>query len=131
MISRRSSLFASIAAFALLVALPAPAAEWKPFSTSAFAAAQKDGKSILVDIFAPWCPVCRAQAPILEKLTSEPKFKDLVVFKVDFDNQPGEVRALQANQQSTLIIYKGETEKGRSVGDTNESSIATLLGSAL
>jgi thioredoxin 1 len=131
MISRRSSLFASIAAFALLVALPALAAEWKPFSTSAFAAAQKDGKSILVDIFAPWCPVCRAQAPILEKLTSEPKFKDLVVFKVDFDNQPGEVRALQANQQSTLIIYKGETEKGRSVGDTNESSIATLLGSAL
>jgi thioredoxin 1 len=131
MISRRSSLFASIAAFALLVALPAPAAEWKPFSTSAFAAAQKDGKSILVDIFAPWCPVCRAQAPILEKLTSEPKFKDLVVFKVDFDNQPGEVRALQANQQSTLITYKGETEKGRSVGDTNESSIATLLGSAL
>jgi thiol-disulfide isomerase/thioredoxin len=131
MISRRSSLFASIAAFALLVALPALAAEWKPFSTSAFAAAQKDGKSILVDIFAPWCPVCRAQAPILEKLTSEPKFKDVVVFKVDFDNQPGEVRALQANQQSTLIIYKGETEKGRSVGDTNESSIATLLGSAL
>lgn len=131
MISRRSSLFASIAPFALLVALPASAAEWKPFSTSAFAAAQKDGKSILVDIFAPWCPVCRAQAPILEKLTAEPKFKDLVVFKVDFDNQPGEVRALQANQQSTLITYKGETEKGRSVGDTNESSIATLLGSAL
>jgi thioredoxin 1 len=131
MISHRSLLFASIASLALLVTIPASAAEWQPFSASSFAAAQKEGKSILVDIFAPWCPVCRAQAPILEKLTEEPKFKNLVVFKVDFDNQPGEVRALKANQQSTLITYKGDTETGRSVGDTNEASIAALLQSAL
>jgi thioredoxin 1 len=131
MISYRSFLFAMIASLALLGALPASAAEWQPFSTSAFAAAQKEGKSILVDIFAPWCPVCRAQNPIRVQLTREPKFKDLVVFKVDFDNQPGEVRALKANQQSTLITYNGEAEKGRSVGDTNEKSIAALLQSAL
>jgi thiol-disulfide isomerase/thioredoxin len=131
MVSYRSFLFAMIASLALLGALPASAAEWKPFSASAFAAAQKEGKSILVDIFAPWCPVCRAQNPILVQLTREPKFKDLVVFKVDFDNQLGDVRALKANSQSTLITYKGEAEKGRSVGDTNEKFIAALLQSAL
>jgi thioredoxin 1 len=131
MISYRSFLFAMIASLALLGALPASAAEWKPFNAAEFAAAQKDGKSILVDIFAPWCPVCRAQAPILEKLTAEPKFKDLVVFKVDFDTQTNDIRALKANQQSTLITYKGEAEKGRSVGDTNQGSIAALLDSAL
>jgi thioredoxin 1 len=131
MVSYRSFLFAMIASLALLGALPASAAEWKPFSASAFAAAQKEGKSILVDIFAPWCPVCRAQNPILVQLTREPKFKDLVVFKVDFDNQLGDVRALKANSQSTLITYKGEAEKGRSVGDTKEKSIAALLQSAL
>jgi thiol-disulfide isomerase/thioredoxin len=131
MVSYRSFLFAMIASLALLGALPASAAEWKPFSASAFAAAQKEGKSTLVDIFAPWCPVCRAQNPILVQLTRESKFKDLVVFKVDFDNQLGDVRALKANSQSTLITYKGEAEKGRSVGDTNEKSIAALLQSAL
>jgi len=131
MVSSRSFLFAMIASLALLGALPASAAEWQPFSATAFAAAQKEGRSILVDIFAPWCPVCRAQNPILVQLTREPKFKDLVVFKVDFDNQPGEVRALKANSQSTLITYKGEAETGRSVGDTNETSIAALLQSAL
>ena len=125
------SIFFGFVILMLLATLPASAAEWQPFSASALAAAQKDGKSILIDIFAPWCPVCRAQAPILEKLTAEPKFKDLVVFKVDFDNQLGEVRALKANQQSTLITYKGEAEKGRSVGDTNQASIAALLQSAL
>jgi len=130
MIFHRSLLLA-VAAVALLGALPASAAEWKPFSAAAFAEAQKEGKSILVDIFAPWCPTCRAQNPILVQLTREPQFNSLVVFKVDFDNQKGDVRALKAQQQSTLIAYKGETEKGRSVGMTDEKSIAALVNSAL
>jgi thiol-disulfide isomerase/thioredoxin len=130
MIFHRSLLLA-VAAVALLGALPASAAEWKPFSAAAFAEAQKEGKSILVDIFAPWRPTCRAQNPILVQLTREPQFNSLVVFKVDFDNQKGDVRALKAQQQSTLIAYKGETEKGRSVGMTDEKSIAALVNSAL
>lgn len=131
MIFHRSLLLAIVAAVALLGALPASAAEWKPFSAAAFAEAQKEGKSILVDIFAPWCPTCRAQNPILVQLTREPQFNNLVVFKVDFDNQKGDVRALKAQQQSTPIAYKGETEKGRSVGMTDEKSIAALVNSAL
>jgi hypothetical protein len=53
------------------------------------------------------------------------------VFKVDFDEQKDDVRALKAQRQSTLIVYKGETEKGRSVGDTDPASIEALLDSAL
>ena len=129
MAGRRTLFFALIAA--LLCALPARAAEWKPFDPDAFAQAQKDGKSILVDIFAVWCPVCRAQNPILTQLTKQAKFDNMVVFKVDFDSQKADVRALKATSQSTLIVYDGETEKGRSVGDTNAGSIAALLDKAL
>jgi thioredoxin 1 len=120
-----------VASAALFGSLPASAAEWKPFDAASFAAAKKEGKSILVDIFAAWCPTCRAQNPILVQLTREPKFKDLVVFKVDFDTQKDDVRALKATSQSTLIAYKGETETDRSVGDTNPASIAALVESAL
>jgi thiol-disulfide isomerase/thioredoxin len=131
MVRLRSLLLAIVTSAALLVSLPASAAEWKPFDAAAFAAAKKEGKSILVDIFAAWCPTCRAQNPILVQLTREPKFKDLVVFKVDFDTQKDDVRALKAQSQSTLIAYKGETETDRSVGDTNPASIAALVESAL
>jgi thioredoxin 1 len=131
MIFARSLLVAAVAAVALLGALPARAAEWKPFTQADFAAAKKDGKSILVDIFAPWCPTCRAQNPILTQLTREPEFKDLVVFKVDFDTQKDDVRAFKATSQSTLIAFKGDAETARSVGDTNPASIATLVKSAL
>ena len=131
MISGRSLLLAIVASVALLSALPASAAEWKPFDAAAFAQAQKDGKPILVDIFAAWCPVCRAQNPILTQLTREPKFDDMVVFKIDFDDQKDAVRAVKATSQSTLIVYKGETEKQRSVGDTNAASIEAMLDQAL
>ena len=131
MVRLRSLFLAVVVTAAFLGSLPASAAEWKAFDAAAFAAAQKEGKSILVDIFAAWCPVCRAQNPILVQLTREPKYKDLVVFKVDFDTQTDDVRALKAQAQSTLIAFKGETEKGRSVGDTNKDSIAELLDKAL
>lgn len=122
---------AGILAVAILGTLPAAAAEWKPYTAEGLAQAQQEGKSILVDIFAPWCPVCRAQNPILVQLTREPKYKDFVVLKMDFDTQKDDVRALKAQSQSTLIVYKGEVEKGRSVGDTSELSIEALLDSAL
>ncbi len=131
MLPRRTFFLASLLIATLLGSLPASAAEWKPFTQAEFAAAQKDGKPILVDIFAAWCPICRAQNPILTQLTREPEFKDLVVFKIDFDTQKAEVRALGATQQSTLITFKGEKETARSVGDTNPASLADLVKSAL
>ena len=75
--------------------------------------------------------MCRAQNPILVQLTREPKYKSLVVFKVDFDTQKDDVRALKAQSQSTLIAFKGEAENGRTVGDTNPQSIVALVDSAL
>lgn len=131
MLARRTLILAAIVTTVLLGVLPASAAEWKPFTQADFAAAKKDGKSILVDIFAVWCPVCRAQNPILTQLTREPESNDLVVFKIDFDTQKADVRELKATSQSTLIAFKGETEKARSVGDTNPASIAALMKSAL
>jgi hypothetical protein len=38
---------------------------------------------------------------------------------------------LNAQTQSTLIVFKGETETGRSVGDTDKDKIAALLDKAL
>jgi thioredoxin 1 len=98
-----------------------------PFDAKAFEAAQAAGKPILVEISAPWCPTCKAQKPILSSLGSKPEFAMLTVFEVDFDSQKDVVRMLKATMQSTLIVYKGKEEVGRSVGDTNATSIEALL----
>jgi thiol-disulfide isomerase/thioredoxin len=128
MISRRV-LLASAAA--LLAPTTAFAAEEQAFTRAAFQAAQSAGKSILIEIHASWCPTCAAQKPILAKLFADPKFKNLAVFRVDFDAQKDEVRNFKARLQSTLITFKGHEEVARSVGDTNPDSIADLLALAL
>jgi hypothetical protein len=55
------------------------------------------------------------------QLTREPQFNNLVVFKVDFDNQKADVRALKAQQQSTLILYKAR-KAARSATPTKNPS---------
>lgn len=106
------------------------AATEMPFTAQAFDSAQHEGKPILVHITAPWCPYCAKQRPILDSIESEAAFKDLVVYNVDFDTQKDIVRSLGAQKQSTLIVFHGAAEKGRSTGDTDANSIKTLLRKA-
>jgi thioredoxin 1 len=130
MLSRRSVLLAAVAASAAAVA-PASAAGPQPFDDAAFAEAQKAGKPIFVAIHASWCPICKAQGPILAELMADSRFKNLVYFTIDFDSQKDLVRRFGARMQSTLISFKGATEQGRSVGDSNRDSIAALLNKVL
>jgi thiol-disulfide isomerase/thioredoxin len=130
MISRRSLLACAAVAGALLAA-PAFAAETIPYTPQDFDAALKDGKSILVEIHAPWCPTCKAQAPILAELEKDAKFRDLLVVHVDFDSQKDAVRRFGARMQSTLITFKDGKETARSVGATDRASIADLLSTAV
>jgi thiol-disulfide isomerase/thioredoxin len=101
-----------------------------PFTQQAFDAAQHEGRSILVHITAPWCPYCAKQRPILSDLENAPAFENIVVYNVDFDTQKDIVRAMGAQKQSTLIVFHGVAEKGRSTGDTDANSIKMLLEKA-
>jgi thioredoxin 1 len=128
MLDRRILLFAAALSF---VGFGAFAADKAAFTGKSFAAAQAAGDSILIHINAPWCPTCRAQQPILEKLEKDPKFSKLKVFEVDFDSQKDAVRSFKATTQSTLIVFKGANETGRSVGDTDAKSVQALAEKAL
>jgi thiol-disulfide isomerase/thioredoxin len=131
-VTRRALFAMSLAGAAVLGALQVNAGEAKQnFTQAAFEKAQAEGKSILVEIAAPWCPACKAQKPIIQDLTSFEPLDKLMVFVVDFDTQKDALKHFRATQQSTLIAFKGKTETGRSVGDTKSESIAKLLQSAL
>jgi thioredoxin len=130
LIDRRSVLAATVMAASLSLSFLASAAE-RPFDEKAFEAAQAAGKPILIDVTAPWCPTCRAQAPILKHLSADPRFKELVHFNIDFDSQKALLRKFSVQSQSTLICFKGKQEVGRSVGDTNAASIEVLLAKSI
>jgi thioredoxin 1 len=97
------------------------------YSEAEFNKLQKEGKPILVVVHAPWCPTCRAQAPIINELLSENEFKEITALRVDFDNQKDILKTLNVSKQSTLILFKGGKEVARSIGDTSLWSIEKLL----
>ena len=101
------------------------------FDQKAFEAAQAAGKPIFIEVTAPWCPTCKAQAPILSRLKGEARFKNMASFSIDFDSQKDLLRRFNVQRQSTLIVFKGKQEAGRSTGDTNAGSIEQLLGKSI
>ena len=106
-------------------------ASGQPFQQAEFDALQKAGKPIVVMIHASWCPTCKAQEPILDALLKEPRFQKIAGLRVDFDDQKNIVKEFHATYQSTLIVFKGGKEVGRSTGDTTKEGIAGLLQKAL
>src|SRR5690242_9855200 len=106
MISRRMIL-AGLTAYPVLASGRILGDDLAPFTAEVFHAAQDAGKPILVVIHASWCSTCAAQRPILSQLIGQPRFKDLVVLRIDFDSQKPELRNFNARKQSTLILFKG------------------------
>lgn len=115
-----------VAAIATLLASSSLiAAAGQPFDATAFQEAQTAGKSILVDVTAPWCPTCKQQRPIVEQIEKDKP--NLVVYEVDFDTAKDALRRFRVQYQSTLIMFKGTKEVGRSTGDTDPNRIRALV----
>jgi thioredoxin 1 len=70
---------------------------------------------VAVDFWAPWCPPCRAIAPILKELASE--YADtLVIAKLNTDENPNYFSQLGIRGVPTLIIFKDGVEVDRLLG---------------
>lgn len=104
---------------------------WQTYSQSEFNAAQRSGKTIVVDVYADWCPTCRAQAPILEELRSEHQSKDVLFVKVNFDDEKGFLRAHRIPRQSTVLVFKGTNEVARSIAETNRTRLRRVVLDAI
>ena len=57
-------------AIAALAAIPAQAADFAKFDRAAFDAAQAQGRPILIDVHAWWCPVCGSQARTIKRVVT-------------------------------------------------------------
>ena len=135
MITRRTALglMAGTLAFIAIPGLlrPAFATERVPFDHSAFEAALKTGKPVLVDVSATWCTTCKQQHTVLDKLFAMPKFAGFTVFEVDYDTEKDIMRSFGVQQRATLIAFKDGKEVDRSSWQTSEAAIEALLAKAV
>ena len=63
-----------------------------------------EGKLLVIDFWAEWCPPCIALAPILEELAAD--LHDTVVFaKVDIEAHPELATRFQVLSFPTLLVF--------------------------
>ena len=113
----------------ILISAPAVAAETRPFDAAAFAAAQAQGRSILVDVKAWWCPVCASQGRTIKKIAADPAYAKLIIFDVNYDKDKEVLKRFNVTKQGTLIAYRGTGQTGRVDFDTDKAALAALLAS--
>lgn len=107
-------------------------APWQDYTGAAFNQAQADGKTIIVDVYADWCPTCKAQAPILDEIAADDRLADAAFFKVDYDRDKDFVKAFRVPRQSTVLKFEGGEETERVVADTDRDRLrGTFLGTAV
>jgi thiol-disulfide isomerase/thioredoxin len=126
--TRMTQLFCSAL---LLMISAASVAAVVPFDQAQYDQAKAAGKPVVVYFHADWCPTCRAQQPIVDKLSKETAFTPVTIFEADFDTQTALEKTLKVTQQSTFVVFRQGHEVTRSTGQTQEPAIRAVLQQAL
>ena len=112
-------------------AASAVTATTEPFSEQRFRALQAENALILVDVHADWCPTCAKQQNVLDEYEAARPGVSLHRLLVDFDDQKKWVKHFKAPRQSTLLLYRGDTQVWFSVAETRAAEVFKALDGAI
>ena len=91
---------------------------------------QNEGKLMLVDYWAPWCGFCRRIGPAYEKIAQQ-YGDDMVVAKVNIDEEALLADSQQIEVIPTLVLYRGEKPLGFIVAPESKAHIDQFIQDTL
>ena len=120
----------------LLIALNVNAMEKETtFKKELFDKAQSEGKVVIISSWIKYCPSCAGQMKILQKAKKEGKLSDIKFDNIEyfsFDVTNREIADFfNIQYQTTLLIFKGDNEVYRSIGETTEELIYEALKASI
>ena len=89
----------------------------------------ESSKIVLVDVWAPWCPPCRAMNPVVEEISKEIE-SWAEVAKIDASAEPNLVQALGVSSLPTFMVFKDGKVITSTIGATSKANLLDLVNKA-
>ena len=95
------------------------------FTIEDFKAAQKDGKTIVVNSWNKYCSTCKAQTKVFKSAIND--FNDVLFYFYEQTENPEIAEFLKIDYWTTIVVYKNNKEIIREMGLTNKKKIYDLI----
>ena len=105
------------------------------FNKKLFDKAQSEGKVVIVSSWIKYCSSCASQMKVLNNAKNDGKlfdikFDNIEYFSFDVTNKDI-AESFNVLYQTTLLIFKGDKEVYRSIGETTEDLIYEALKTSI
>ena len=91
------------------------------FTVEKFESAKKNGKTVVVTAWNKYCGTCMRQKIVLNQ--AEEDFKDVLFLYYSHPKMTDIAKYLKIDHRSTILVYKGNEEVSRTLGQVDESAI--------
>ncbi len=85
----------------------------------------EETKPVLVDFWATWCGPCKMEAPVLEEIAAERD--DIVIGKVNVDDEAELANVFQIDNIPTLILFKGGVAVASAIGFRTKEQLLEMI----
>ena len=112
--------------FFIIFCFSASAVEKKTnFSIEIFENAKADGKTIVINSYNISCTTCAKQTKILDQAQKE--FEEIIFFSYDQNKNEDIAKKLDIDFWTTIVVYKGNEEIARIIGQTDKKIIYSTI----
>ena len=95
------------------------------FSIETLEQAKASGKTIVINSYEVWCGTCSKQTKILDR--AEKEFNEIIFLSYEQSKNEDIAKKLGIKHWTTIVVYKGNNEISRIIGQTDKEKIYSTI----